>query len=434
MKTLKKLIYICLMFLLLNSCDLLFGKHEKEEPSYNAQVLWKVPITPLSNYEQKILYRNQQIYITTRNEAELCSNNRTSKLYLTIIDITTQTKKNIPLDSAQYGTLFTEMEINNTPYLLIFDKTGKVFIFDMTSNTQKACINLIETNIEEKYRKFITPKFTIATHNKNILWYSEYYAGFVAFNTDLIDWSKSDEIQNIIPKLLVPVDKKYKSHVKPLIKDDIIYYVLEVPYREDAVVVATNLKTKECMWQLEPNDFSGNADHGLMMYKDTLIVADNYGLCFIDYKKGKIKKQMEDLPNGMPFNTAVFCRGITVYDDKLYLTTGLGGTADGRLGLAKGTLKGFMCIDLKDYTYKWGDMPPHSASLNTRPLAYNGKVYVPTDLNGLRMYDAQTGVPLGTDKSLTLFGGRNLILDDIMYFIEDKGEENTMYLVAVKAE
>jgi len=264
------------------------------------------------------------------------------------------------------------------------------------------------------------------------------HQGLMRFDTSLINFNiPAGDIQLIEPEMLWQINWKAVLSTNIVIKEGIVYFLTR-PDQDSGTsyLVALNAETKNEVWKI-PSAFGwGERLNSLVLGGDRLYVIDSTPNLY-DRITGETifeKKEYEYTGVGPQL------RGISFYNNKLYYTTQM----DSQTYLMAPTadpkrIKNIICIDGDTGNLVWGDLVPGGASIGTFPLVNNGKAYVVTD-RGLRVYDAETGVLLGVDRTVKNTGyNHNLLYNDMVIYPDYEGggmEDGEWYawLTAIRAE
>ncbi len=424
MKKIKILIFVLPVIysvFLLTSCDLLFGK--KTEPTYNAKVLWKIEIQKpgMSSY-QDILLINEKLYILT--EKSIPGEKLLKDLYLTVINKNTHEVNNVYIERKTGVFIMKEIEVNGESCLVLFHNSdGDIVIYNTNYNTIKASIQLNITSLSKDERRAIFPQDTLCFHENKIIWYSMYYHAFVFLDMGNIDFSKpANEKQILLPQILLKTD--VASETRPVIKNDILYYILG--FGKHGYIGAFNISSKVKSWEIKAG-VPGKSNNGLLFFDDLLIFVGGFGFISMKHETGEILHLIESNDNmQIQSSGSPMCK----HDGLLYFTTGI--VVSTKFGQPSDSPPAIICFDPKNASFIWGDMPQNGPTLNQKPLAYNNKIYLTNGIHGLRMYDAKNGKLLGVDPDIHCLYSNNLVYDNTMCFLcKDDGKD---YFVAIEAE
>ena len=124
--------------------------------------------------------------------------------------------------------------------------------------------------------------------------------------------------------------------------------------------------------------------------------------------------------------------GIWYDDGRLYYTTVGSTETASQTGMSKDLVYSLVCIDAKTLKFLWG-FHPVSGTSSTYPVVKDGKAYIVTHIDGLRVFDAKTGKLLGVDKSIIAWGNEaNVLYKDYFIFFNKNFKTNRATLCAIR--
>jgi hypothetical protein len=412
----KNILLILLILLILSSC-LLFdpedNKNDKSsgklEPVYTPKIVWQTEVYYCGSWTYPFESGGYGYYPEEfrRSNIRYC---RLLKIDLNNGKIIwrTQDLRNNYIDQAQ--------KIGGYIYLPL-DTKNIIMVYDDTNGSLAATIFLKQTPDAR-----VDSLRHTAVYNNYIFWGNQYsysykeYHGLMRFDTSLIDFTYDPEdIQVIEPKLVWQSSEQNGIHTNIVVNDGIVYFLTTRHNFESGTVkksylVSLDAETGSILWVKDREFGSGDKENSLLLKGDKLYVIDTSPYCYNIYTGASIFEKEDD-----GYTTASgSLKGISWYDNKLYYTTWRSSESLRDPTIYPKPVK-ILCIDGNTGNFVWGDSVPNG-SISTFPLVNNEKAYVVTD-EGLRVYNAYTGVLIGVDKTVNNSGGdHNLLYNNMVIY------------------
>jgi len=207
--------------------------------------------------------------------------------------------------------------------------------------------------------------------------------------------------QFLEPELLWQSRYNGRIRSRPLVYNDIAYCNTVTLDPDIPVELAgININTKE---EVLYDSFGVNGsyilDHGwennLFYEEDSILYYLSWSIAAyetMNYKKLYHIVFDIDTPKNKNYGAGDFL-DVTFYNNKIYYTT------SGTNYLGDTGSRNIFCINETNGKLVWSDIPKNSESLGGKPIIYDNKVFIP-HMNGIRVYNADSGKLLGVEKSI----------------------------------
>ncbi|OHE65582.1 MAG: hypothetical protein A2001_10690 [Treponema sp. GWC1_61_84] len=264
--------------------------------------------------------------------------------------------------------------------------------------------------------------------------------GLARFDTSLIDYSRNpSDIQTIAVEIVW--GGEYSILTRPVIADGAIYvltYNREYWDRSGySILAAIDCDTLVERWRRNIPFFQGSFSHPILVSEGSVIIADQSLACYRTQDgtpRYEIPQDESNLLYEVLLGGAYSGAGIFYYNDKLYYTKSSHYKTAEMNGTPEKFNKNILCVDASTGRLLWGDMPPQSPSLGTRPIVAAGKVYV-VAYDQLRVYDAETGKLLGVDMTIRNGGNEpNALYNGKLIFFDRDIKARKKTLTAIQVE
>ena len=438
----KKYLLFILSALLLtacSSCDLLFNntkqKDDGKEPAYTPNYAWQLKLDGTQIGSQ--MYIQQQfLYLVERIHRE------GADIQLVKIDMETGVYV-WKADQISDGEQWRSSNVVKVGNKLYFMRPNKGLIYCYAENNGKllAQIQIGTTETEAIYNRCSLE--TIVTDGTALYWGSAGEPGSISahllkLDLDTIDYTQNGAIQIRVPRsLYTKADwRQCIFWAAPIIDNGVLYFnTLNRDYPDGySTLVAIDLQSEMVKWEKTLSGVAGTTLNTLLVRDDILYVI-NSSLLRVNKHTGDILTRYDSEENSTehPATTPSpsLC-GIWYDDERLYYTTICSSDAHSQTGIPEKFIYSLVCIDAKTLKFLWG-FHPVSGTSSTYPVVKDGKAYIVTHIDGLRVFDAKTGKLLGVDKSIIAWGNEaNVLYKDYFIFFNKNFKTNRATLCAIR--
>jgi len=436
----KKYNFFILSALLLtacSSCNLLFNNNKQKdtEPVYTPNYAWQLKLDGTQIGSQ--MYIQQQfLYLVERIHRE------DADIQLVKIDMETGAYV-WKADQISDGEQWRSSNVVKVGNKLYFMRPNKGLIYCYAENNGKllARIQIGTTETEAIYNRCSLE--TIVTDGTALYWGSAGEPGSISahllkLDLDAIDYTQNGAIQTRVPRSLY-TKADWRQCIfwsAPIIDDNMLYFNT---YNRDypdgySTLVAIDLQSEMVKWEKTLSGVAGTTLNTLLVRDDILYVI-NSSLLRVNKHTGDILTRYDSEENSTehPATTPSpsLC-GIWYDDERLYYTTICSSDAHSQTGIPEKFIYSLVCIDAKTLKFLWG-FHPVSGTSSTYPVVKDGKAYIVTHIDGLRVFDAKTGKLLGVDKSIIAWGNEaNVLYKDYFIFFNKNFKTNRATLCAIR--
>jgi len=439
MKKYSLFILSALLLTACSSCDLLFNntkqKDDGKEPAYTPNYAWQLKLDGTQIGSQ--MYIQQQfLYLVERIHRE------DADIQLVKIDMETGVYV-WKADQISDGEQWRSSNVVKVGNKLYFMRPNKGLIYCYAENNGKllAQIQIGTTETEAIYNRCSLE--TIVTDGTALYWGSAGDPGSISahllkLDLDTIDYTQNGAIQIRVPRsLYTKADwRQCIFWAAPIIDDNILYFNT---YNRDypngySTLAAIDLQSETVKWEKKLHGLQGVVHNPLLIQKNIIYILDT-SLLRIDKQNGDILNRYDEI--GPPFTQpmmipAISLCGIWYDNDRLYYTTVASTETPSQTGDSWELVYSLVCIDAKTLKFLWG-FHPVSGSSSTYPVVKDGKAYIVTHIDGLRVFDAKTGKLLGVDKSIIAWGDEaNVLYKDYFIFFNKNFKTNRATLCAIR--
>ena len=436
----KKYNFFILSALLLtacSSCNLLFNNNKQKdtEPVYTPNYAWQLKLDGTQIGSQ--MYIQQQfLYLVERIHRE------DADIQLVKIDMETGAYV-WKADQISDGEQWRSSNVVKVGNKLYFMRPNKGLIYCYAENNGKllARIQIGTTETEAIYNRCSLE--TIVTDGTALYWGSAGEPGSISahllkLDLDTIDYTQNGAIQIRVPRsLYTKADwRQCIFWAAPIIDNGVLYFnTLNRDYPDGySTLVAIDLQSETVKWEKQLSGVAGTTLNTLLVRDDILYVI-NSSLLRVNKYTGEILTRYDSEENSTehPATTPSpsLC-GIWYDDGRLYYTTICSSDAHSQTGIPEKFIYSLVCIDAKTLKFLWG-FHPVSGTSSTYPVVKDGKAYIVTHIDGLRVFDAKTGKLLGVDKSIIAWGDEaNVLYKDYFIFFNTNFKTNRATLCAIR--
>ncbi len=438
----KKYNFFILSTLLLtacSSCGLLFNNNKQKdaEPVYTPNYAWQLKLDGMQIHSQAYTADNY-LYLLQNIERE-----KEDGVQLIKIDMETGVyvwKADQIFDGHQW---YSSNIVKADNKLYFMRKNGIIYCYSDVDGTLLARIQVGATEAEAiRNRCFLK---TIVTDGTALYWGSAGEPGSISahllkLDLDAIDYTQNGTIQIRVPRSLY-TKADWRQCIfwsAPIIDGKILYfntYNREHP-EGYSTLVAIDLQSEKAKWKKELHGLQGRVNNDLIIKDNILYMLDVTALLRLDKHTGEVLTRYDDEkdpPYTQPLMipTVSLC-GIWYDDGRLYYTTVGSTETASQTGMSKDLVYSLVCIDAKTLKFLWG-FHPVSGTSSTYPVVKDGKAYIVTHIDGLRVFDAKTGKLLGVDKSIIAWGNEaNVLYKDYFIFFNKNFKTNRATLCAIR--
>ena len=284
---------------------------------------------------------------------------------------------------------------------------------------------------------------TIVTDGTALYWGSAGEPGSISahllkLDLDTIDYTQNGAIQIRVPRSLY-TKADWRQCIfwsAPIVDDNTLYFNT---YNRDypdgySTLVAIDLQSETVKWEKQLYGVAGTTLNTLLVRDDILYVI-NSSLLRVNKHTGDILTRYDSEENSMehPATTpSPYLCGIWYDNGRLYYTTICSSDAHSQTGIPEKFIYSLVCMDAKTLKFLWG-FHPVSGTSSTYPVVKDGKAYIVTHIDGLRVFDAKTGKLLGVDKSIIAWGDEaNVLYKDYFIFFNTNFKTNRATLCAIR--
>ena len=439
MKKYSLFILSALLLTACSSCDLLFNntkqKDDGKEPAYTPNYAWQLKLDGTQIGSQ--MYIQQQfLYLVERIHRE------DADIQLVKIDMETGVYV-WKADQISDGEQWRSSNVVKVGNKLYFMRPNKGLIYCYAENNGKllARIQIGTTETEAIYNRCSLE--TIVTDGTALYWGSAGEPGSISahllkLDLDTIDYTQNGAIQIRVPRSLY-TKADWRQCIfwsAPIIDDNMLYFNT---YNRDypdgySTLVAIDLQSEMVKWEKKLHGLQGVVHNPLLIQKNIIYILDT-SLLRIDKQNGDILNRYDEI--GPPFTQpmmipAISLCGIWYDNDRLYYTTVASTETPSQTGDSWELVYSLVCIDAKTLKFLWG-FHPVSGTSSTYPVVKDGKAYIVTHIDGLRVFDAKTGKLLGVDKSIIAWGDEaNVLYKDYFIFFNKNFKTNRATLCAIR--
>lgn len=439
MKKYSLFILSALLLTACSSCDLLFNntkqKDDGKEPAYTPNYAWQLKLDGTQIGSQ--MYIQQQfLYLVERIHRE------GADIQLVKIDMETGVYV-WKADQISDGEQWRSSNVVKVGNKLYFMRPNKGLIYCYAENNGKllAQIQIGTTETEAIYNRCSLE--TIVTDGTALYWGSAGDPGSISahllkLDLDTIDYTQNGAIQIRVPRsLYTKADwRQCIFWAAPIIDNGVLYFnTLNRDYPDGySTLVAIDLQSETVKWEKQLYGVAGTTLNTLLVRDDILYVI-NSSLLRVNKHTGDILTRYDSEENSTehPATTPSpsLC-GIWYDDGRLYYTTICSSDAHSQTGIPEKFIYSLVCIDAKTLKFLWG-FHPVSGTSSTYPVVKDGKAYIVTHIDGLRVFDAKTGKLLGVDKSIIAWGDEaNVLYKDYFIFFNKNFKTNRATLCAIR--
>ena len=436
----KKYNFFILSALLLtacSSCNLLFNNNKQKdtEPVYTPNYAWQLKLDGTQIGSQ--MYIQQQfLYLVERIHRE------DADIQLVKIDMETGAYV-WKADQISDGEQWRSSNVVKVGNKLYFMRPNKGLIYCYAENNGKllARIQIGTTETEAIYNRCSLE--TIVTDGTALYWGSAGEPGSISahllkLDLDTIDYTQNGAIQIRVPRsLYTKADwRQCIFWAAPIIDNGVLYFnTLNRDYPDGySTLVAIDLQSETVKWEKQLSGVAGTTLNTLLVRDDILYVI-NSSLLRVNKHTGDILTRYDSEENSMehPATTpSPYLCGIWYDNGRLYYTTICSSDAHSQTGIPEKFIYSLVCIDAKTLKFLWG-FHPVSGTSSTYPAVKDGKAYIVTHIDGLRVFDAKTGKLLGVDKSIIAWGDEaNVLYKDYFIFFNKNFKTNRATLCAIR--
>ncbi|MGI5101306.1 lipoprotein [Treponema vincentii] len=438
----KKYLLFILSALLLtacSSCDLLFNntKQKDTEPVYTPNYAWKLELDGMQIQSQAYTEDNY-LYLLQNIERE-----KEDGVQLIKIDMETGVyvwKADQIFDGHQW---YSSNIVKACNKLYFMRKNGIIYCYSDVDGTLLARIQVGTTEQEALHNTYRLE--TIVTDGTALYWGSAGEPGSISahllkLDLDAIDYTQNGAIQIRVPRsLYTKADwRQCTFWSAPIIDDNVLYFnTFNIKHPDGySSLAAIDLQSETVKWEKKLHGLRGRVNNDLIIKDNILYMLDTTALLRLDKHTGEVLTRYDDEkdpPYTQPLMipTVSLC-GIWYDDGRLYYTTVGSTETASQTGMSKDLVYSVVCIDAKTLKFLWG-FHPVSGTSSTYPVVKDGKAYIVTHIDGLRVFDAKTGKLLGVDKSIIAWGDEaNVLYKDYFIFFNKNFKTNRATLCAIR--
>ena len=437
MKKYALFILSALLLTACSSCDLLFNntKQKDTEPVYTPNYAWQLKLDGMQIHSQAYT-EGSYLYLLQNIERE-----KEDGVQLIKIDMETGAyvwKADQIFDGHQW---YSSNIVKADNKLYFMRKNGIIYCYSDVDGTLLARIQVGATEAEAiRNRCFLK---TIVTDGTALYWGSAGDPGSISahllkLDLDAIDYTQNGAIQIRIPRSLY-TKADWRQCIfwsAPIIDDNMLYFNTYNRNYPDgySTLVAIDLQSETVKWEKQLSGVAGTTLNTLLVRDDILYVI-NSSLLRVNKHTGDILTRYDSEENSTehPATTPSpsLC-GIGYDNGRLYYTTICSSDAHSQTGIPEKFIYSLVCIDAKTLKFLWG-FHPVSGTSSTYPVVKDGKAYIVTHIDGLRVFDAKTGKLLGVDKSIIAWGDEaNVLYKDCFIFFNTNFKTNRATLCAIR--
>lgn len=441
MKKYSLFILSALLLTACSSCDLLFNSNKQKdterEPSYTPNYAWQLKLDGMQIHSQAYTADNY-LYLLQNIERE-----KEDGVQLIKIDMETGAyvwKADQIFDGHQW---YSSNIVKADNKLYFMRKNGIIYCYSDIDGTRLARIQVGTTEQEALHNRYKLK--TIVTDGTALYWGSagdpgSINAHLLKLDLDTIDYTQNGAIQIRVPRsLYTKADwRQCTFWSAPIIDGNILFFnTFNIKHPDGySTLVAIDLQSETVKWEKELHGLQGRVNNDLIIKDNILYMLDVTALLRVDKHTGEVLTRYDDEkdpPYTQPLMipTVSLC-GIWYDDGRLYYTTVGSTETASQTGMSKDLVYSLVCIDAKTLKFLWG-FHPVSGTSSTYPVVKDGKAYIVTHRDGLRVFDAKTGKLLGVDKSIIAWGNEaNVLYKDYFIFFNKNFKTNRATLCAIR--
>ena len=441
MKKYSLFILSALLLTACSSCDLLFNSNKQKdterEPSYTPNYAWQLKLDGMQIHSQAYTADNY-LYLLQNIERE-----KEDGVQLIKIDMETGAyvwKADQIFDGHQW---YSSNIVKADNKLYFMRKNGIIYCYSDIDGTRLARIQVGTTEQDALHNRCKLK--TIVTDGTALYWGSagdpgSINAHLLKLDLDTIDYTQNGAIQIRVPRsLYTKADwRQCTFWSAPIIDGNILFFnTFNIKHPDGySTLVAIDLQSETVKWEKELHGLQGRVNNDLIIKDNILYMLDVTALLRVDKHTGEVLTRYDDEkdpPYTQPLMipTVSLC-GIWYDDGRLYYTTVGSTETASQTGMSKDLVYSLVCIDAKTLKFLWG-FHPVSGTSSTYPVVKDGKAYIVTHIDGLRVFDAKTGKLLGVDKSIIAWGNEaNVLYKDYFIFFNTNFKTNRATLCAIR--
>ena len=441
MKKYSLFILSALLLTACSSCDLLFNSNKQKdterEPSYTPNYAWQLKLDGMQIHSQAYTADNY-LYLLQNIERE-----KEDGVQLIKIDMETGAyvwKADQIFDGHQW---YSSNIVKADNKLYFMRKNGIIYCYSDIDGTRLARIQVGTTEQEALHNRYKLK--TIVTDGTALYWGSagdpgSINAHLLKLDLDTIDYTQNGAIQIRVPRsLYTKADwRQCTFWSAPIIDGNILFFnTFNIKHPDGySTLVAIDLQSETVKWEKKLHGLRGRVNNDLIIKDNILYMLDTTALLRLDKHTGEVLTRYDDEkdpPYTQPLMipTVSLC-GIWYDDGRLYYTTVGSTETSSQTGMSKDLVYSLVCIDAKTLKFLWG-FHPVSGTSSTYPVVKDGKAYIVTHIDGLRVFDAKTGKLLGVDKSIIAWGDEaNVLYKDYFIFFNKNFKTNRATLCAIR--
>ena len=327
--------------------------------------------------------------------------------------------------------------------LYFMRKNGIIYCCSDIDGTRLARIQVGTTEQDALHNRCKLEK--IVTDGAALYWGSAGDPGSISahllkLDLDTIDYTQNGAIQIRVPRsLYTKADwRQCTFWSAPIIDGNILFFnTFNIKHPDGySTLVAIDLQSETVKWEKKLHGLRGRVNNDLIIKDNILYMLDTTALLRVDKHTGEVLTRYDDEkdpPYTQPLMipTVSLC-GIWYDGGRLYYTTVGSTETASQTGMSKDLVYSLVCIDAKTLKFLWG-FHPVSGTSSTYPVVKDGKAYIVTHIDGLRVFDAKTGKLLGVDKSIIAWGDEaNVLYKDYFIFFNKNFKANRATLCAIR--
>ena len=327
--------------------------------------------------------------------------------------------------------------------LYFMRKNGIIYCCSDIDGTRLARIQVGTTEQDALHNRCKLEK--IVTDGAALYWGSAGDPGSISahllkLDLDTIDYTQNGAIQIRVPRsLYTKADwRQCTFWSAPIIDGNILFFnTFNIKHPDGySTLVAIDLQSETVKWEKKLHGLRGRVNNDLIIKDNILYMLDTTELLRVDKHTGEVLTRYDDEkdpPYTQPLMipTVSLC-GIWYDGGRLYYTTVGSTETASQTGMSKDLVYSLVCIDAKTLKFLWG-FHPVSGTSSTYPVVKDGKAYIVTHIDGLRVFDAKTGKLLGVDKSIIAWGNEaNVLYKDYFIFFNKNFKTNRATLCAIR--
>jgi len=441
MKKYSLFILSALLLTACSSCDLLFNSNKQKdterEPSYTPNYAWQLKLDGMQIHSQAYTADNY-LYLLQNIERE-----KEDGVQLIKIDMETGAyvwKADQIFDGHQW---YSSNIVKTDNKLYFMRKNGIIYCCSDIDGTRLARIQVGTTEQDALHNRCKLEK--IVTDGAALYWGSAGDPGSISahllkLDLDTIDYTQNGAIQIRVPRSLY-TKADWRQCIfwsAPIIDGNILFFnTFNIKHPDGySTLVAIDLQSETVKWEKKLHGLQGRVNNDLIIKDNILYMLDVTALLRLDKHTGEVLTRYDDEkdpPYTQPLMipTVSLC-GIWYDDGRLYYTTVGSTETASQTGMSKDLVYSLVCIDAKTLKFLWG-FHPVSGTSSTYPVVKDGKAYIVTHIDGLRVFDAKTGKLLGVDKSIIAWGNEaNVLYKDYFIFFNKNFKTNRATLCAIR--